>query len=331
MTLSRREFGKTAAAAVLGTSAYLGFPSLLRAYSGKSRVVLARSQTLKRLDHMVVKEAVIPFLDKAIMKITDHLSPPKAWRALFSPGERVGIKLSCLPGKPLSSGYGVVMAIVDGLRSCGVRDTDIFIWERSNRELERAGFDTGDSRSGIKIIGTDAFAGSGDGYSGNIEFAGSMGTRFSKIMETVDAVINVPVLKDHDLSGVSISLKNHYGSIYNPNKFHRDNCNPYIARLNTYPIIRRKQRLIVCDASRVQVNNGPAFFPSYAWEFGGLLVSRDPVALDYVGWQLIEARRKELNLPPLKTVKREPLYIHTASQLKLGNLDERYIEKIVIQ
>lgn len=329
MTISRREFSKTTAASVLGVSAYLGFPSLLRAFSNKSRVVLIRSQKLERVDHMVTKEAVVPFLDKAMMKITDHLSPPKAWRALFSPGERVGIKLSCLPGKPLSSGYGVVMAIVDGLRSCGIRDKDIFIWERSDRELKRAGFQI--SRSGVHVTGTDSFTGYGDGYSDDIEFAGSMGTRFSKIMERVDAVINVPVLKDHDLSGVSISLKNHYGSIYNPNKFHRNNCNPYIAELNRHPIIGKKQRLIVCDATRVQVNNGPAFYPSYAWEFGGLLVSRDPVALDYVGWQIIEERRKELKLKTLKAVDREPKYIHTASKLKLGNIDERHIERIVIQ
>lgn len=329
MTISRREFSKTTAVSALGVSAYLGFPSLLRAFSDKSRVVLARSQKLKRKGHIVPKEAVIPFLDRAVMAITDHQSPPKAWRAMFSPGERVGIKLSCLPGKPLSSGYGLVMAIVDGLRSCGIRDSDIIIWERSDRELNRAGFQVG--RSGLRIIGTDSVIGYGDGYSDNIEFAGSMGTRFSKIMEKVDALINVPVLKDHDLSGVSISLKNHYGSIYNPNKFHRNNCNPYIAQLNTHPIIRNKQRLVVCDATRVQVNNGPAFYPSYSWEFGGLLVSRDPVALDYVGWRIIEERRKELKLKSLKSADREPKYIHTAAKLKLGNIDERYIERIVIQ
>jgi hypothetical protein len=120
-------------------------------------------------------------------------------------------------------------------------------------------------------------------------------------------------------------MKNYYGAIYNPNKFHRNNCDPYIAELNTHPIIKEKQRLIVCDASRIQVNNGPAYFPRYSVDYGAILVGRDPVALDYQGWQIIEEERKRLKLPSLKTVEREPKYIMTASKLKLGRLDANVI------
>jgi uncharacterized protein (DUF362 family) len=326
-SLTRRQFGKTVFSSALGLSAALSFPGILSASTGKSRVIIARSDKLIRVNHQLAKENAAPFLDRAVAKLTGHSTPALAWKSLFSPGEKIGIKLSCLPGKPLSSSYGLVMAIVDSLRSSGIAARDIYIWERTGRELERAGFRVG--QPGVRIVGTDSFS-HGDGYSDAIEFAGSVGTRFSRIMEHVDALINVPVLKDHDLSGVSISMKNFYGAIYNPNKFHRNNCDPYIAELCTHPLIKRKQRLIVCDASRVQVNNGPAFYPRYAWEYGGILVSRDPVALDYLGWRIIEARRKELNLPSLKAVKREPAYIQTAARLKLGVIDEQYIDKIII-
>lgn len=327
MKITRREFGKKALSSAIGLSACLSFPSFLFLSPRKSPVVIARSDKLKRVNHQLIKENVAPFLDRALMKITGQSSAAAAWKSLFSPGEKVGIKLSCLPGKPLSSAYGLVMAVVDGLTAAGVKKNNIFIWERTNRELQRAGFTL--SRSGVRVVGTDTYY--GDGYSDTIEFAGSVGTRFSLIMEAVDALINVPVLKDHDLSGVSISMKNFYGAIYNPNKFHRNNCDPYIAELNTHPIIKDKLRLIVCDASRVQVNNGPAFFPRYAREYGGILVSQDPVALDYTGWQIIENQRKKLGLKPLKAVDREPGYISTAARLKLGNIDERYIEKIEIR
>lgn len=326
MKLTRREFGKQVLFSATALSASLSFPFFLIPSAAKSRVVIARSEKLKRINHQVNKENAAYFIDQALMKITGHSSPAAAWKSLFSPGESIGIKLSCLPGKPLSSSAGLVMAIVDGLKAVGVKEKDIYIWERTNRELERAGFSI--SSDGLKIEGTDAYR--GDGYSDNIEFAGSVGTRFSQIMEKVDALINVPVLKDHDLSGVSISLKNFYGAIYNPNKFHRNNCDPYIAELNTHPLIKDKLRLIVCDASRVQVNNGPAFYPKYSWEYGGILVSQDPVALDYTGWQIIEKRRKEIGLKPLKAVNREPKYIKTAAQLKLGNIDETYIRRIEI-
>jgi uncharacterized protein (DUF362 family) len=327
MSITRREFSKTVLLSAIGLTAYPGFPSFSIAAAGKSRVVIARSDKLKRVNHLVSKENAAPLLDRALVKLTGHSSAAAAWKSLFSRGETVGIKLSCLPGKPLSSSYGVVMAIVEGLLSCGVREKDIIIWDRSDRELVRAGFSPGGS--GVRVIGTDSFS-SGDGYSDTIEFAHSVGTRFSRIMEKVDALVNVPVLKDHDLSGVSISMKNFYGAIYNPNKFHRNNCDPYIAELNTHPLITNKLRLVVCDATRVQLSNGPAYYPLYAVEYGGLLVSRDPVALDYVGWQIVEEGRKKLALSSLKAAGREPKYIGTAARLKLGTIDERYIDKIEI-
>jgi hypothetical protein len=326
MKITRREFGKQVIYSAAVLSASLSFPTFLIPSAVKSRVVIARSEKLKRVNHRLSEENAVHFLDQALVKITGHPSPAAAWRSLFSPRESIGIKLSCLPGKPLSSSHGLVMAIVQGLKTAGVSEDNIYIWERTNREMERAGF--GISGSGLKIEGTDAYL--GDGYSDDIEVAGSVGTRFSRIMVKVDALINVPVLKDHDLAGVSISMKNFYGAIYNPNKFHLNNCDPYVAELCTHPMIKDKLRLIVCDASRVQVNNGPAFYPQYAWEYGGILVSRDPVALDYIGWQIIEERRKEIGLKSLKAVGREPKYILTAARLKLGNIDEKYIQKIEI-
>lgn len=293
---------------------------------GKSIVVIARSAKLKRQGNKLLKENARIFLNKALMKITGRSSAAAAWKTLFSPGEKVGIKLSCLPGRHLSTTKGLVMAVVDGLLSAGIKGQNIYVWERTNRELEKAGFIVGSSR--INIVGTDYFH--GGGYSQRIEFAGSIGTCFSRVMDMVDVQINMPVLKDHDISGVSIGMKNFFGAIYNPNKFHGNNCDPYVADLCTHPLIKNRLRLTVCDASRIQVNNGPAFYPKYALEYGGILVSRDPVALDYTGWQIIEKGRRELKLKTLKQSGREPRYIFTAAKLKLGHADPRKINIINI-
>ncbi|MCK4763859.1 MAG: DUF362 domain-containing protein [Candidatus Aminicenantes bacterium] len=292
----------------------------------KSTVVIARSEKLKRRGFKLSKENTRRYIDKALVKLTGKGSAAAAWEALFSPREKVGIKLSCLPGRHLSSAEGLVMAIVDALLEAGIEGRNIYVWERTNRELDKAGFIVG--RSKINILGTDSFP--GGGYSKNIEFAGSVGTCFSKIMGKVDAMINVPVLKDHDIAGVSIGMKNFFGAIYNPNKFHSNNCDPYVADLCTHPLIKNKLRLIVCDASRIQVNNGPAFYPKYALEYGALLVGRDPVALDYTGWQIIEEGRKQLKLKSLKESGREPRYIFTAAKLKLGQADPQKIKIVNI-
>jgi hypothetical protein len=334
MTISRREFSKkllatTIGMGAIGASAYLPAktPSLENLTAGnESIVVLARSTGLQRVNQQVDQTAATEYLSRALTKITGAPSPTDAWKSLFSVNETVGIKLSCLPGLPLSSGKGLVMAIVDGLLSAGIKASRIYIWDRTGRELENAGFTL--SYVGVNILGTDYY--SNGGYSPEIEISGSVGTCFSKIMETVDALISVPVLKDHDIAGVSIGMKNFYGAIHNPNKFHANRCDPYVADLCNHPLIKNKLRLTVCDASRVQVHNGPAFSPRYAWEYGGLLVSRDPVALDYLGWQIIEERRKELGLKSLAMENREPTYIMSAAKLKLGNADMKFIRKIEI-
>lgn len=325
MTITRREFGKTLLGAAVGLGASVYLPGTA-AGENKSIVAAVRSGKLKRVEHRVSQPAAEEYINRAVQQITGTTSPGAAWKTLFSAKEKVGIKLSCLPGLPLSSSKGVVMAIVNGLRSAGIDGDNIYIWERTGRELEAAGFKI--KRAGLNIVGTDYF--SRGGYTSDIVFSGSVGTIFSQIMEKVDALISVPVLKDHDISGVSISMKNFYGAIYNPNKFHGNRCDPYIADLCNHPMIKNKLRLVVCDATRVQVHNGPAFFPRYAWDYGGLLVSRDPVAVDYLGWQIIEERRQEMGMKSLKQENREPTYIHSAAKLGLGRDNMRQIRRIDI-
>ena len=57
------------------------------------------------------------------------------------------------------------------------------------------------------------------------------------------------------------------------------------------------------------------------------MVSQDPVALDYTGWQVIERKRAEKGLKTLGDDKRAPRYIATAAdtQHRLGTNDPRRI------
>jgi uncharacterized protein (DUF362 family) len=325
MIVSRRRFVKTL---VFSGAALAAAPSFStppgEAEKEKSLVVQAVSPRLRRNDHDVPREAAREYLNRSLLAITGKNDVPAAWSSLFAPTESVGIKVSCLPGRPLSSSPGLVAAIVDGLLAAGLAKKNIIIWERSSRELEKAGFRI--SRTGLKIMGSDELP--GGGYSEQIEFSGSIGTFFSRIMENIDALINVPVLKDHDLAGLSGAMKNMYGAIYNPNKFHANHCDPFVAELCNHPLVKEKLRLVVCDASRVQVHNGPAFYPSYAREYGGILVSRDPVALDFCGREIIDSLRREMGLPTLAEAGREPAYIRTAARLGLGQAAEHLIQRI---
>jgi hypothetical protein len=324
MKLSRRGFAK----ALIGSTAALAafrFPSPPpAAREGTSLVAQAVSPRLRRAGNDIPGGPVREFLDSALQAVTGKSEPSAAWASLFAAHETVGIKLSCLPGRMLSSSRSLTEAIVKGLLGAGLQKRNIIVWERSSRELEDAGYAI--ARSGLRTLGTDELP--GGGYGSRISMSGSVGTIFSGFMEEIDALISVPVLKDHDLAGVSISLKNMYGAIFNPNKFHGNRCDPYVADLCNHPLVRGKLRLAVCDASRVQFQNGPAYFPRYASEYGGLLVSRDPVALDFCGWAVIDALRREAGLPLLAEAGREPSYIRTAARLGLGRADWSRIRRI---
>jgi uncharacterized protein (DUF362 family) len=303
VAVSRRRFAKH----LLGAGAVLAaarFPAWPQGAGGEASLVA---------------QAVSPRL----RRVNDDI-PASAWGAIFAPHETVGIKLSCLPGRPLSSSRALTAAIVAGLLGAGVLKKNIIIWERSSRELENAGYVI--ARSGLRTMGSDELP--NRGYGSRIAVAGSVGTIFSDIMEEIDALISVPVVKDHDLAGVSGAMKNMYGAIFNPNKFHANRCDPFVADLCSHPLVRNKLRLAVGDASRVQMHNGPAFFPRYASEYGGLLVSRDPVALDFCAWSLIDGLRRDAGLPTLAQAGREPAYIRSAARLGLGRADWSLIRRI---
>jgi uncharacterized protein (DUF362 family) len=145
-------------------------------------------------------------------------------------------------------------------------------------------------------------------------------------VEDLTALINVGVLKDHDLAGVSVGLKNWYGVIHNPNKHHDEGCAPYIPHLAAFPLIRDKLRLTVIDGSIAQCHGGPARNPRWSWSWEGVLASTDPVALDTIGWQMIEQRRKEVGLPSLSKEERAPVWLAEAGKLGLGEADGAKIE-----
>jgi uncharacterized protein (DUF362 family) len=335
---SRREFLRdvtTISAGICASSFLLYNNKFFKSvYAGrdvpsKSKVILAQDKKLVNINGKADTSLIMRVINRALEKITDTKNSSNAWRKLFNENDIVGIKVNCLAGKRLSPHVELIEAIINGLKSAGVREGNIIIFERFNNELEDAGFEIRKNKNSIKCFGTDDLPQSG--YDPQPQVIGSVGSCFSQIVSSYcTAMINVPVLKDHDLAGTSIGMKNFFGVIHNPNKYHDSNCNPYIADLNSHTYIKDKLRLIVCDALKAQYNGGPAFKPQWAWDYRGILVGIDPVALDRIGTQIIEDRRKESNLPSLKDAGREPKYIKTAAKLGLGVDDPSLIDVIAI-
>jgi uncharacterized protein (DUF362 family) len=327
----RRDFLKKCltGAAVLGASGGMGLLAATEegAALAKSRVVIARDAMLRGAGTTADSRRMLSLVDRAMQALFDRDNPIETWKKLVRPGETVGLKVNSLGGRGFCSNP-LVEAICERLQEAGIRANDIVVWDRDSDELERAGFHVSTGGTRVQCFGTDRVD-----YEQELVMHGSVGSRLSKILtQRCNVLINVPVLKDHDGAGVTIALKNMYGVIHNPNKYHPNGCNPYVADLNMLPEIRTRMRLTICDATTASYEGGPGYKPEYSWKNNALIVSQDPVALDYTGWQIIERKRAEKGLKTLEGDGRAPHYIATAAdpQHRLGTNDPRRIAVVEV-
>ena len=324
--MNRREFLKTTAIAAAGAAtAPLWWRDTASAGDARPVVAFARSGKLIRDDKFNLDAKLLrEMLDASVCRVASETGPKKAWQSLFKPDDVVGIKVNTLAGGIYCSHVQLVEAIAASLREAGVPARNIVVWDRSSRELKDCGFPADATGGPYRCLGTDGR------YSSDIEDMtnqGVIGAFLSPLVaNTCTALINVPMLKDHDLAGVTIGLKNWFGAIHNPGKYHFGNLHDAISDANAIPRIRRQTRLTICDATRVVYEGGPGFKPQFCERLGGLLVSRDPVALDAVGWAKIEEMRAARTLKPLKDAGREPKAIALAAQKGLGVADLSKVE-----
>jgi len=308
--------------------ACLAAPLQSAAFQGKSKVVIARDPLLRGPGHSIDQPHLLLMLDRALQSFYDRDSAIEAWKRVVKPGEVVGLKVNCLAGRGNSTSVVLVDAICERLQQAGVSRHHIVIWDRLNQDLESAGFRVSEWPDRIRYMGNDS-----SGYESELSVYGSAGSLMSQNLTRVcDTVINLPVLKDHGIAGVTLALKSMFGAIHNPNKYHVNVGDPYVADVYMLPPIRQKVRLHICDAITAQYEGGPSYMPQWIWPYNGLIVARDPVALDYTGWQIIEQKRAEKGMKTLKELRREPAYIATAAdaQHRLGTNDPQWIERVEV-
>jgi uncharacterized protein (DUF362 family) len=263
-------------------------------------------------------------LGAAVARAAGEATAVAAMRRLFKPTDVVGIKVNCLGGRGVSTRPEVALQIAAFLQAAGVPADRIYVWDRTDRELQAAGYAIS-SGPGVRVFGTD------EDFDGRLVEWGPSASRFDRVLaRDLTALISCSVLKDHGLAGASLTLKNWYGVVHNPNKLHDDNCAPFIPHLVACPVIHDKLRLNVVDGALAQCHGGPGRAPRWAWPYGGFLASTDPVAVDAVGRQVLEARRREVGLPPLAAEGREPGHIAGAARLGLGVADPARIERVEV-
>ncbi len=278
----------------------------------KSRVVWIQADPVPAGGRCPPVTALREMIETGLRELTGTRDPAAGWSRYFRRGDRVGIKVNCLGGPRMCTHPALAEAAARSLGAAGIPADRILVWDRTNRDLRRCGFPHDRrGRGPYRCFGTDE---TGFGYERELTVQGSVGSLFSTLLTRYcTAVINMPVLKDHGLCGITASLKNVFGELHNPNKYHDDRCNPFIADACAVPFVRSKHRLVICDALVVQYKGGPSYHPQWAEPVGAVLLSEDPVALDTVCTALLNDIRARHGHPPVEKDGALPAYIETAA------------------
>jgi uncharacterized protein (DUF362 family) len=326
---NRRDFLKTAAAGavILGSESKLGFAAALDQH--KSKVVVARDAALHGSDGQLDEKRVQALLDRAIATYTGHDKPVDAWKRIVPVGKVIGIKVNGLGGKGISTHLALVLAVCERLQQAGVKPGEIIVWDRDARHLLSCGLTINTDPNRIRVYGNDVA-----GYEDQpVAFGSATNVKLAKILTRDCAmVLNLPILKDHELAGVTFSMKNMYGVVERPNQLHATGCNPSVADLNCIPTVREKVRFTIGDAMTSVYNGGPGFHPQHLWQPNALIVGEDRVAVDHTAWQMIERKRAEVGMPTLEGAGRPPRYITTAADAthNLGTNDPQRIHLLEV-
>jgi len=281
-----------------------------------SRVVSVKARSVVGRDGAVDPKRVRRAMEAGLTALAEAPGIREALERLFKRDERFGIKINTIAGPAMSTLPETSLPLARLLLESRPAPKSVIIWDRTNRELRDAGYKLNLASAGPRVLGTDT---EGFGYERELAAHKNIGSLFSTVLSRhVTSSISLAILKDHGLAGVTGGMKNYFGAVHNPNKYHDSGCNPFVAELFETDEIRSRHRLTILDALVVQFHRGPSHHPRWAEKMGIFFFSLDPVAADSTGWRVIERLRAKAGLPSLKEEGREPTYLRTAEKMGLG-------------
>jgi hypothetical protein len=341
-----------------------GGPGVPGPYPG--RVIEVRNPAMLR-NGQKDRAAIRATLSRGLMTLTGTDHPVEAWKTFVQPGERVGIKVvpNGYPGA--HSSYELVLEVIVGLRAAGIQLRDMVVFDRYGLEFREARYqeilpagvafggltpvawDPGqlaikfDTKDPIAGYDPDEFVqltlvGRGQDSKDDRCFRSHLGRIVTK---QLDKMILLPCLKDHHAAGATGALKNmSHGLVNNVFRSHSSPSSiamvSFIPAVVSHPIIRQKCVLHIMDGIRGVWEGGPfGKHPEWLFDYNALLFATDPVAMDHVEWDILDAERKKRGVAGVGAVGRlaadpfkqegydirQPQYIAVAGQVGLGNFD----------
>lgn len=242
-------------------------------------------------------------LDAAVIRVfPPSSSPNEAWTTVFKPGDVIGLKFNRSGQVGIGTTDTMAEVLITALLTAGFAAEQIVCIEAPEAITSR--FGTQPARPGYGSTETK-FRGGAD--------------QFAAALDQITALINIPFLKTHNISGMTCALKNlSHGLVKHPARYHANGCSPFIADIVASDAIRPKLRLTIVDALRVVYKEGPSANVENTTNHGLLLASTDPVAVDAVGMDTLNAIRGQQGLGSLVASGATLPYLAAAHRSALG-------------
>jgi uncharacterized protein (DUF362 family) len=310
---------------IIGGAAAAAFRTRIAlAATDRSRIVRVESDKLWNGDARD-PQVVALMVTKGVMTFTGEATPEAAWRHFFNRASRVGLKINLL-GRPLAyTAPEVTDAVAAGVLLAGVRPENVIVWDRWKDHFGPTRYRFGRGRLGESV----EHGGSYD-RTRALRASGGLCPIDTIAVDRTDITVNLPVLKDHGVSGVTLALKNiAFGCYDHHDTAHDNGCDPFIAEACEHYVANTTVPLIVMDATEACFDDGPRPADrSRLWRENTIYVATDPVALDVVCRKVIMAKRAEKGLPD-KT--RQSRHIETATRKGLGVGDPARIDVTTVR
>jgi uncharacterized protein (DUF362 family) len=178
-------------------------------------------------------------------------------KAFVKPNQTVVVKPNigwdALPEKGANTNPKLVAKIVEHCFRAGAKDVYVFdnTCDNPQKCYTNSGIEKAAKDAGAKMV-----TGKSDGMYQVVDIKNGKSLKTAKVHELIlscDVFINVPVLKHHESTGLSISMKNLMGVVLDRGYWHKNNLPQCIADFPTF----RKPDLNIVDAYRVMKKNGP--------------------------------------------------------------------------
>ena len=284
-------------------------PWWLREPYTRSRVVDIRSGRLLH-GSIVDRAALGEVVDRGVRALTGAPSSAEAWRAILGGARRIVLKFNSVGARVIGTNRATAQVLVEALSEAGYDPAGITLVEVPRNVPESLGTRKPETGWGSPIA-----------VGGHME-------PMAEYLYAADALVNVALLKSHQIAGMSGCMKNlSHALIQHPARFHDNGCAPYVGQVIGNKEVSSRLKLNLVDAIRMVVRNGPDAAEEDLFPHRGLLLGFDPVAVDTVGLALLGLRRRQAGLKSVPAVR----YIESAAERGVGRRQRHELEQLVIE